>query len=342
MSNAHNDFMGEMKTLQRLEVPKTHKTIIWLVVTLVIAAVLLLTFTPWVQTAYGTGTVNSPDPLYRIQPISALLNGQIEQWHVREGDHVQKGQPIVTLVDVDSDRLEKLRSQQVAANQRYVSNKLSVQNAMSNLSRQRKLLQEGLVSQKAVEAVEISLEKLKADASRTEEDLDTLKMTLARQETRTKFAPMEGTVVRLQSGGTATYVTAGSILGWFVPANVERQISIKISGLDAALSTKGKKVRIQFEGWPTFQFSGWPAMSVGTFEGVVSFVEPVADQFGFFTVWIEPVNTTVAWPDHESARLGSRVRAWILLEEVRLGYELWRQLNNFPPVRVQDTQEGSA
>jgi len=342
MSNAHNDFMGEMKTLQRLKVPKTHKTIIWLVVTLVVAAVLLLTFTPWVQTAYGTGSVNSPDPLYRIQPISALLNGQIETWHVREGDNVVKGQPIVTLVDVDSDRLEKLRSQQVAANQRYVSNKLSVQNALSNLSRQRKLLQEGLVSQKEVEAVEIALEKLKAEASKTEEDLDTLKMTLARQETRTKYAPMDGTVVRLQSGGSATYVTAASVLGWFVPANVERQISIKINGLDAALATKGKKVRIQFEGWPTFQFSGWPGMSVGTFEGVVSFVEPVADQFGLFTVWVAPVNTTVPWPDHESARLGSRVRAWILLEEVRLGYELWRQLNNFPPVRVQETQEVSA
>ena len=335
MSNAHSDFMGAMKTLQSLKVPKTHTTIIWLVVTLVIAAVLLLTFTPWVQTAYGTGSVNSPDPLYRIQPISALLNGQIEQWHVKEG------QPIVTLVDVDSDRLEKLRSQQVAANQRYVSNKLSVQNALSNLSRQRKLLQEGLVSQKEVEAVEIALEKLKAEASKTEEDLDTLKMTLARQETRTKYAPMDGTIVRLQSGGSATYVTAGSILGWFVPGNVERQISIKINGLDAALATKGKKVRIQFEGWPTFQFSGWPGLSVGTFEGVVSFVEPVADQFGMFTVWIAPVNTTVAWPEHESARLGSRVRAWILLEEVRLGYELWRQLNNFPPVRSQETSESS-
>ncbi|MEM8636960.1 MAG: RND transporter, partial [Pseudomonadota bacterium] len=25
------------------------------------------------------------------------------------------------------------------------------------------------------------------------------------------------------------------------------------------------------------------------------------------------------------------VRAWVLLETVPVGYELWRQLNNFPP-----------
>ncbi|MFQ3196617.1 MAG: multidrug efflux pump subunit AcrA (membrane-fusion protein) [Paraglaciecola sp.] len=335
MSLAHDDFMAAMKTLQSLQAPRTHTTIIWLVVTLVLGATLLLTFTPWVQTAYGTGTVNSPDPLYRIQPVSALLNGQIEQWHVREGDPLLKGQPIVTLVDVYSDKLEKLRAEQTAANQRYISHKLSVQNALSNLSRRKELLKEGLIAPKDVEALEINIEKLQAQATKTEEELDSLKIILARQETRTKVAPMDGTVVRLKSGGNATYVKAGDILGWFVPANIDRQISIKISGFDAALATTGREVKIQFEGWPTFQFSDWAGMSPGTFTGLVSFVEPVADENGFFTVWITPDANEKPWPKHESARLGSRVKAWILLEEVRLGYELWRQLNSFPPVHKQ-------
>ena len=30
-------------------------------------------------------------------------------------------------------------------------------------------------------------------------------------------------------------------------------------------------------------------------------------------------------------RLGGKVRGWVLLNEVRLGYEIWRQLNYFPP-----------
>ena len=335
MSLAREDFMSSMTTLNRLKVPKVYKTIMWLIVVFVLGGAALLIFTPWIQTAYGTGSVNSLNPTLRIQPISALLDGQIETWHVSEGESISKGDPIVTLVDVDSQRLEKIKSQQAAAQQRYTSNQLAVKNAQNNLSRQQSLLEEGLVSPKEVEKVQIGLEKLKAELAKTEEDLNSIRMTLARQETRTKYAPMDGTVVRLRSVGAATYIKAGEELASFVPRNINRQISVQINGLDAALVTSGRKVRIQFEGWPAFQFSGWPGVSVGTFPGIVTFVEPVADLNGNFTVWIEPDPTGAAWPDHDSARLGSRVRAWILLEEVRLGYELWRQLNNFPPVRTQ-------
>ncbi|RDV25578.1 HlyD family efflux transporter periplasmic adaptor subunit [Alteromonas aestuariivivens] len=338
MSLARADFMAAMKTLNQLSLPSIHRIAIWIIITFVLAAVALLTLTPWVQTAYGTGSVNSLNPLLRIQPISALLDGQIEQWHVSEGERVRQGQPIVTLVDVDADRLEKIRSQQAAATQRFVANQQAVKNAQSNLSRQQTLLLEGLVSPKAVEQVEIELEKLKAELAKTEEDLNSIRMTLARQETRTKVAPMDGTVVRLRSIGAATYIKAGEQLGSFVPDNIERQVSIKVNGLDAALVSKGRAVRIQFEGWPAFQFSGWPGISVGTFAGIVTFVEPVADQNGEFTVWVSPDPSADPWPEHDSARLGSRVRAWILLEEVQLGYELWRQLNNFPPLQTTNRE----
>jgi len=333
MSNAHEEFMGAMTTLKQLKLHRAHTAIIWIAIILVAATTALLIFTPWVQTAQGFGHVDSPNPAFRIQPISALLTGQIETWHVKEGDSIKKGQPIVTLVDIDSGRLGKLRSQKTTANQRYKSNQLAVQNARSNLSRQKKLFKEGLVSKKQVEQTRITLEKLKAEAAKTQEELDSFKMNLARQETHTKVAPVDGTVVRLRSGGNATYVKAGDMLGWFVPSNINRMVNIKVNGLDAVLVTKGRSVRIQFEGWPAFHFSGWPGISVGTFEGVVSFVEPVADDNGLFTVWIEPAPDAEPWPDDDSTRLGSRAKAWVLLEEVQLGYELWRQLNNFPPVR---------
>jgi hypothetical protein len=32
------------------------------------------------------------------------------------------------------------------------------------------------------------------------------------------------------------------------------------------LISKGAKIRIWFDGWPTIVFSGWPDMSYGTFE----------------------------------------------------------------------------
>ena len=81
-----------------------------------------------------------------------------------------------------------------------------------------------------------------------------------------------------------------------------------------------------------FQFSGWPGASLGTFAGEVEFVEPIADAMGQFRVWVKEDFSEGGWPEERYVRLGSRVRGWVLLEEVRLGYELWRQLNAFPPV----------
>ena len=37
------------------------------------------------------------------------------------------------------------------------------------------------------------------------------------------------------------------------------------------------------------------------------------------------------WPDRRFVRFGSKARAWVLLETVPVGFEIWRQLNNFPP-----------
>jgi hypothetical protein len=71
---------------------------------------------------------------------------------------------------------------------------------------------------------------------------------------------------------------------------------------------------------------------VGTFGGVVEFIEPIANNQGQFRVWVKEDPRDDAWPSAQYVRLGSRVRGWVLLDEVRLGYELWRQLNNFPPV----------
>jgi hypothetical protein len=37
------------------------------------------------------------------------------------------------------------------------------------------------------------------------------------------------------------------------------------------------------------------------------------------------------WPSDRFLRLGGKARAWVMLGEVRLGYEFWRRLNSFPP-----------
>ncbi|WP_240731490.1 hypothetical protein [Hymenobacter radiodurans] len=53
------------------------------------------------------------------------------------------------------------------------------------------------------------------------------------------------------------------------------------------------------------------------------------DSQGQYRVLVTPDPNTEAWPD--PLRVGSGVYGWALLNDVPIWYELWRQLNGFPP-----------
>ncbi|CAN0602528.1 unnamed protein product, partial [Ectocarpus sp. 12 AP-2014] len=61
-------------------------------------------------------------------------------------------------------------------------------------------------------------------------------------------------------------------------------------------------------------------------------IDPSAQANGRFRVLVEEdADTGTPWPDRRFVRFGSKARAWVLLDTVPVGYEIWRQLNNFPP-----------
>jgi membrane fusion protein, adhesin transport system len=100
----------------------------------------------------------------------------------------------------------------------------------------------------------------------------------------------------------------------------------------------GRKVRLQFDGWPALQFAGWPSVSVGTFGGTVAVIDRVPGSTGDFRVLVTPDTTEEAWP--RQLRLGSGVLGWAMLDEVRVGFEIWRRINGFPPSLRQASDEG--
>ena len=102
----------------------------------------------------------------------------------------------------------------------------------------------------------------------------------------------------------------------------------------------GDAVRLQFEGWPAVQFVGWPSVARGTFGGRVYLVDPTANDKGEFRILVEPDRDDAPWPDERYLRQGVRVQGWVLLDRVTVGWELWRNLNGFPPAR--NTQEPKA
>ncbi len=130
-------------------------------------------------------------------------------------------------------------------------------------------------------------------------------------------------------------IKEGDRLFLIVPDSDELSVEMKVSGNDMPLIHEGDRVRLQFEGWPAVQFVGWPSVAVGTFGGKINRVFPTDDGKGYFRVVVTPDNHFAredGWPDNRYLRQGVRANGWVLLKQVPLGYEIWRQLNGFPPV----------
>jgi hypothetical protein len=125
-------------------------------------------------------------------------------------------------------------------------------------------------------------------------------------------------------------VKAGDGLLVIVPDTEDRAVELWIAGNDMPLLSDGRPVRLQFEGWPAVQFTGWPSVAVGTFGGHVALIDSTDDGSGRFRILVRP-DTNEPWPTGLYLRQGVRVNGWVLLDSVKLGYELWRRFNGFPP-----------
>ncbi len=148
-------------------------------------------------------------------------------------------------------------------------------------------------------------------------------------------APRAGYIQQWYGLEGSDAIKKGDQLFVLVPDTTELAVEMKVSGNDMPLIQVGDRVRLQFEGWPAVQFVGWPSVAVGTFGGKVNRVFPTDDGLGNFRVVVTPDNhfdREDGWPDNRYLRQGVRANGWVLLKQVPLGYEIWRQLNGFPPV----------
>ena len=89
---------SQFKTLEQLQAPKVSRVVAAMLMFGAIAVTLFMLFVPWVQTTAGSGTVTAIDPTDRLQEINALVAGRIQEWYVRDGSHVNTGDPIVRTV----------------------------------------------------------------------------------------------------------------------------------------------------------------------------------------------------------------------------------------------------
>jgi 3'-phosphoadenosine 5'-phosphosulfate sulfotransferase len=137
-------------------------------------------------------------------------------------------------------------------------------------------------------------------------------------------------------------VSNGEPLFEIIPATEDLWVELSVRGNDQPLIHVGDKVRLQFEGWPAIQFVGWPSVARGTFGGVVNAINPADDGTGNFKIFVGPDPEDVTkndWPDKNYLKQGVRANAWVLLDEVTLGFEIWRQVNGFPLTLGEKSKE---
>ncbi|MDT8348076.1 MAG: HlyD family efflux transporter periplasmic adaptor subunit, partial [Flavobacteriaceae bacterium] len=65
--------------------------------------VLVFLFLPWTQNIRGIGSVTTLAPEQRPHDIQTVIPGKIEQWYVREGDIVKKGDTILRISEIKDD-----------------------------------------------------------------------------------------------------------------------------------------------------------------------------------------------------------------------------------------------
>lgn len=333
MAAAEQD-LAHFTALDSVKTPHIFRTVFTMVLLAIIAAVAFLVYVPWVQTIGGAGVVTTLNPNERQQEINALVSGRIEEWFVNDGDRVQQGDPIARIADIDPNLVQRLEAERSQVEIQLQSARNAQATAEIDLRRMQELFEAGLSARRDYEQAQIRVEEMRGRVAEAQANLSRTETNLARQSEQLVTAPRDGFIQSINAGDAATFVSSGQVLATFVPETTKRVIEVFVDGRDVALVQSGEKARVEFEGWPAVQFSGWPSVAIGTFPAVVINVDQVAQPDGRFRVLIaeDPdAEPDEKWPPDRYARFGTLVRSWILLETVPVGYEIWRQLNNFPP-----------
>ncbi|TXG35219.1 HlyD family secretion protein [Seonamhaeicola maritimus] len=153
-------------------------------------------------------------------------------------------------------------------------------------------------------------------------------------------APQSGFINKALTGGIGVTFKEGEELVGIMPSQYDLAVETYVRPIDLPLLHIGEKVRIQFDGWPAIVFSGWPNVSYGTYGAEVVAIENFISDNGKFRVLLAPDNKDYSWP--EAIRVGSGAKTIALLEDVPIWFELWRQINSFPPNYYQPKEAKTA
>ncbi len=194
-------------------------------------------------------------------------------------------------------------------------------------------------AQAKIDYAEAMVQSAEGEIAAVRKEIGDLQIKLKELDRLIIKAPRDGRVYRLNVNEQGDTVKEGDTLLTIVPEATQLAVEMLIVGNDMPLVREGQEVRLQFEGWPAVQFAGWPSVAVGTFSGKVATVDPTDNGKNEFRILVIPNEDDQPWPSDRYLRQGVRANGWVMLRQVKLGYEIWRQLNGFPVI-VSDKEPG--
>ena len=150
-------------------------------------------------------------------------------------------------------------------------------------------------------------------------------------------APQSGQIVKAKKAGIGEIVKEGEMIVEIVPDNIQYAVEIFVRPVDLPLLEIGQRVRFMFDGFPAIVFSGWPQSSYGTFGGTIAAIESSVSDNGKFRALVAEDTADKKWP--RQLKMGTGAQGMALIKDVPIWYELWRNINGFPPDYYKPNQE---
>ncbi|MEY2949420.1 MAG: HlyD family secretion protein [Saprospiraceae bacterium] len=263
-----------------------------------------------------------------IEQIQSQIDFEIASRQLERFDTLYKS-GIKTLTDLEGKRLkwQETSTKLVGNTNKLASSRVFLENAgieleMNNFEFQQKIAK-----------IQSDIFSALSQANETISEINKLEIQAANYEKRNSFyymtAPQDGYITKVIKPGIGEILKEGEPLVSIIPGFYELAVELYINPMDLPLIELEQEVRFIFDGWPAFVFSGWPGSFFGTFKGNVKAIDNNISSNGKYRILIAEDASQKPWP--KQLRPGSGAQGIALLNNVPIWYEIWRQLNGFPP-----------
>jgi multidrug efflux pump subunit AcrA (membrane-fusion protein) len=282
----------------------------------------------------------------KIQQLNNKLN-QLNSKLIGENAELTANENELKLLKSQFDRQQKMFEEGLVSQTQLQQRSITYQNAIS-----KKIITENKIQQTKQELLNTKIEQTSADQDYSEkinkangdkfQNLSSIATTsgevakLENQVTNYTIrngmycvtAPQDGQIVQANKSGIGEILKESETITVIVPNRIDYAVEMFISPMDLPLINIGQRVQFTFDGFPTIVFSGWPDSSYGTFAGKIVSFENTIGENGKYRILVSETDSIKKWPSQ--LKIGTGAQGIVLLKNVSIWYELWRNINGFP------------